>query len=87
VTKISHAPDGFELLDHQSPPGWFHRGDGVVISVHVRDVVDRMLRGRYPYRVIMAEDQRTRYDGVFATQQAAERQARHLAERYADRNR
>jgi len=85
TTEVAHAPAGFELIDHHDPPGWYHPDDGVVITVHVRDDVDRML-GQYPARVIMAEDQQTRYDGVFGSQRAAERKARHLAEQYAERN-
>lgn len=85
TVEVAHAPEGFELIDHHDPPGWFHPADGVVITVHARDVVDRMF-GRYPFRVIMAAEQVGKYDGVFRSQRAAERKARELAEQYADHN-
>jgi len=79
------ALGGFARIDHHDIPGYFHAADGVVITVHERD---RLLMARRdydrPYRVIMAQNQRGRYDGVFASRAAAERKAKELVASHLD---
>ena len=79
------APGGFVRIDHHDIPGYFHADEGVVITVHERD--RHTAAGRdydRPFRVIMAQNQATRYDGAFTSQAAAERKAKELVASYLD---
>lgn len=79
------APGGFARIDHHDIPGYFHADDGVVITVHERDRLTAAGRDYdRPFRVIMAQNQATRYDAAFASQAAAEQKAMELAASYLD---
>jgi hypothetical protein len=79
------APGGFVRIDHHDIPGYFHAAEGVVITVHERDRLTAARRGYdRPFRVIMAQNQATRYDGAFTSQAAAERKAKELVASYLD---
>jgi len=81
----SAAPGGFERIDHHDIPGYHHAADGVVVTIHERDRLTAAARGYdRPFRVIMAENQRTRYDAAFGSQAAAERKAKELVASYLD---
>jgi len=74
-------PEEYERVEHHDNLTLHNKENGVIIDVIERDETDRMV-GKWPYKVLAAEDQSTIYDGVFDSKSHAEDKALELANKH-----
>ena len=77
--SIKQLPENFGICTER-PLTLHNPKDGVVIDVWERD--SGSLQDRYPYKVVVAQNQKTRFMGVFQTIHEAEEKAHELAHNY-----
>lgn len=78
MTENLNIPTGFERVEHHDALTLFNEDEGIIIDVHERDSIDRLL-GKYPYRVIGSQNQKAFYDGSFQSISHAEEKVIELA--------
>lgn len=76
---IKEIPSGYEMVDHHDNLTLHEPERGIIIMVHERDEIDREMFGRFPYKVSAAQNQKTKYDGVFDSHSHAEQKVMELA--------
>lgn len=75
-------PDGYERIGHHDHLDLFNESRGIVITVHERDRLTQEVTGKYPYRVIGAQNQEGFYDGSFQSLSHAEEKVLELAKEH-----
>ena len=77
--KQLSIPDGFERVDHHDPFTLHNDSENAIIMVHERDGLHVEMMDKYPYKVTVAKDQKSIYDGVFDSKTHAIEKAKELA--------
>lgn len=85
MSATDEAPGGFERIESEDPPGYFDADAGVVVSIHRRHRHTAADRDHdFPFRVTVAEDQRTTHDSVHRSVEAAKDTAKDLVDERVD---
>lgn len=76
---MREIPEEYEVIDHHDTLTLHEPERGIVIMVHERDEIERNLLDKFPYKVSAAENQKTKFNGVFGSLSHAEDKVRELA--------
>jgi len=78
-TPLKEIPDEYEVVEHHDNLTLHEPERGIIIMVHERDELHQKMFDRFPYKVSAAQNQKTKFDGVFDSESHAEQKARDLA--------
>lgn len=79
MNELKEIPDSYEVIEHHQNLSLHDSERRIMIMVIERDEFDRNQLERFPYKVSAAENQKTKYEGVFDSQSHAESKVRELA--------
>lgn len=72
-------PDSYERIEHHDNLSLHEPDRGIIIMVHERDELERELLDKFPFKVTTAQNQKSKYSGVFDSESHAEDKVRELA--------